>query len=120
MRIIIRWVINALALFALPYIFTSIHVASFYVALITALALGLINALIRPLLILLTLPITILTLGLFILIINGLLFWLVGSFVRGFIVAGFWPAFWGAIVYSIISWTLSALVLDDSPPNRQP
>jgi putative membrane protein len=119
MRLIIRWIINALALFALPYIFTSIHVASFYVALITALVLGLVNALIRPLLILLTLPVTILTLGLFILVINGLLFWFVGSFVQGFVVAGFWPAFWGAIVYSIISWALSALVLDDSLPPRQ-
>ena len=69
--------------------------------------LGLINTLIRPLLILLTLPVTLLTLGLFIFVINGLLFWWVGSFVDGFHVSGFWAGFFGAIVYSIISWLLS-------------
>jgi putative membrane protein len=116
MRIVIIWFINALALMALPYLFTSIRVNSFVTALITALILGLVNALIRPLLILLTLPVTILTLGLFILVINGLLFWAVASLVQGFFVAGFWPAFWGAIVYSIISWTLSSLVLGGSAP----
>ena len=111
MRLLISWIINALALFALPYIFESIRVDSFYTALITALVLGLVNALIRPVLILLTLPINILMLGLFTFVINGLLFWFVASFVKGFFVAGFWPAVWGAIVYSIISWALSALVL---------
>ena len=72
--------------------------------------LGLINTLIRPLLVLLTLPVTILTLGLFIFVINGLLFWAVGSFVPGFHVAGFWAGVFGAIVYSIVSWLLSALI----------
>jgi len=119
MYLIVRWIINALALMLMPYIFTSIHVANFYVALITALILGLVNALIRPVLILLTLPVTILTLGLFILVINALMFWFVASFVQGFSVAGFWPAFWGAIVYSIISWALSALVLGNPVPPRQ-
>ena len=111
MRIIISWIINALALLALPYIFTSIRVEGFYTALVTALVLGLVNTLLRPLLILLTLPINLLTLGLFTLVINGLLFWFVASFVRGFFVAGFWPAVGGAVVYSVISWALSALLL---------
>jgi putative membrane protein len=111
MRIIIGWIINALALLALPYIFTSIRVEGFYTALVTALVLGLVNTLLRPLLILLTLPINLLTLGLFTLVINGLLFWFVASFVRGFFVAGFWPAVGGAVVYSVISWALSALLL---------
>jgi len=110
-RLLLTWVINALALLALPYVFASIRVDSFYTALITALVLGLVNTLIRPLLILFTLPINILTLGLFTFIINGLLFWFVASFVHGFFVAGFWPAVGGAIVYGIVSWTLSALVL---------
>lgn len=113
MRLVIRWVINALALIALPYIFSSIQIESFYVALIVALVLGLINAVIRPILVLLTLPVTVLTLGLFILVINALLFWFVSTFVQGFNVAGFWPAFWGAIVYSLISWAASALILGD-------
>lgn len=119
MRVIISWVINALALLALPYIFDSIRVEGFYTALITALLLGLVNALIRPILILLTLPINILMLGLFTFVINGLLFWFVASFVAGFDVAGFWPAVWGAIIYSVISWALSALILGAPAASRR-
>jgi len=110
MRLLLQWLVNALALFALPYLFTSITVDSFVTALIVAVVLGLINTLIRPLLVILTLPVTIVTLGLFIFIINGLLFWAVGSFVPGFHVAGFWSGVFGAIVYSLISWALSALI----------
>jgi len=116
MRLLITWLINALALLALPYIFTSIQVKSFTTALIAALVLGLINTLIRPVLVLLTLPVTLLTLGLFIFVINGLLFWFVGSFIEGFTVGGFWAGVFGAIVYSIISWALSALVLGRKSP----
>ena len=83
MRLIATWIINALALLALPYIFDSIRVDSFFTALVTALVLGLLNALIRPLLFLLTLPINLVTLGLFTFVINGLLFWFVASFVSG-------------------------------------
>ena len=79
--------------------------------MIVAVVLGLINTLIRPLFVLLTLPVTILTLGLFLFVINGLLFWAVGSFVPGFHVDGFWAGVFGAIIYSIISWALSALLL---------
>ncbi|HEY4139368.1 MAG TPA: phage holin family protein [Casimicrobiaceae bacterium] len=116
MRMLLHWLANALALMALPYIFTSITIDknSFVTALIVALVLGLINTLIRPLLVLLTLPVTILTLGLFIFVINGLLFWAVGNFVPGFHVSGFWAGVFGAIVYSVISWLLSALI-----PKRQ-
>ena len=92
LRILVVWLINAAALAA-------------------ALVLGLVNALVRPVLVLLTLPVTILTLGLFIFVINGLLFWAVGSFVSGFHVAGFWPGVFGAIIFSLVSWLLSALVL---------
>src|SRR5690348_9204090 len=109
MRLLITWLINAAALFALPYLMQSIQVESFAAALFAALVLGLINTLIRPVLVLLTLPVTVLTLGLFILIINGLLFWMVATFVAGFHVAGFWSAVGGAILYSIISWALSSL-----------
>ena len=111
MKLLLVWLINAAALFALPYLLSSISVDSISAALIAALVLGLINTFIRPLLVLLTLPATLLTLGLFIFVINGLLFWFVVSFVSGFHVAGFWPAFFGAILYSIISWALSALLL---------
>ena len=111
MRLLLIWLINALSLLAVPYVLPSISVASFYIALVTALALGLVNTLIRPLLVLVTLPLTILTLGLFTLVINALLFWFVASFVEGFHVAGFWSAFWGAIVYSLISSLASWLLV---------
>ena len=111
MRLLITWLINAVALFALPYIMQSIRVESFAAALFAALVLGLLNALIRPILVLLTLPVTVLTLGLFIFVINGLLFWFVGNFVKGFHVAGFWSAVAGAVLYSIISWALSSILL---------
>ena len=111
MRLVLLWLINTLALLALPYLMSSITVDSVPAALIAALLLGLVNTFIRPLLILLTLPVTLLTLGLFIFVINALTFWFVGSFVQGFHVAGFWSAFFGAILYSIISWALSALLL---------
>jgi putative membrane protein len=110
-RILLVWLINAAALFALPYVFPWVRVDTVVAALVAALALGLINALIRPLLVLLTLPVTILTLGLFILVINGLLFWAVGSFHPSFHVGGFWSGLFGAIVYSLISWALSSLLL---------
>jgi putative membrane protein len=111
LRLLVTWILNALALLVLPYVIPSIEVTSFLSALVAALVLAFINTLIRPVLVLLTLPVTLLTLGLFIFVINGLLFWFVGSFVRGFEVGGFWSGVFGAIVYSIISWLLASLVL---------
>jgi len=110
-RILVVWLINAAALAAVAYLMPSVSIASAGAALVAALVLGLVNALIRPLLVLLTLPVTVLTLGLFIFVINGLLFWAVGSFVTGFHVGGFWSGVIGAIIFSVISWLLSALVL---------
>jgi putative membrane protein len=110
-RLLIVWLINALALLALPYVVPSVQVDGFVTALVAALVLGLVNTLIRPVLVVLTLPVTILTLGLFIFVINGLLFWLVASFLKGFHVAGFWSAVIGALVYALISWAASVLVL---------
>jgi putative membrane protein len=109
-RLLIGWLLNAIALLAVAYLMPSIQVASFGSALIAALVLGLVNTLVRPILVILTLPVTLLTLGLFLLVINGLLFWAVGSFVEGFSVGGFWPGFFGAILYSLISWLLAALL----------
>jgi len=111
MRLLIVWLINTVALFAVPYIMRTVYVQDLGTALIAALVLALVNTLIRPILVLLTLPVTLLTLGLFIFIINGLMFWLVANMVGGFAVAGFWSAVGGAIIYSVISWGLSALLL---------
>ena len=117
MRLVVTWIINAVALLALPYVFSSINVDSFFTALLVAVVLGFVNAVIRPILILLTLPATILTLGLFIFVINGLLFWAAGSFLLGFHVDGFWAGVFGAIVYSLISWALSSLLMPDRRPD---
>ena len=113
LRLALVWLINALALLTVAYVMPGIEMASFGTALIAAVVLGLVNAFVRPLLILLTLPATILTLGLFIFVINGLLFWLVGTQMQGFHVAGFWQGFFGAIVYSVVSWALSSVVFRD-------
>jgi putative membrane protein len=111
MRLLLTWLINAAALMALPYLMHSVTVTDFGSALIAALLLGLVNTLIRPVLVLLTLPVTLVSLGLFILVINAFLFWLVAQVVGGFHVEGFGSAFLAAILYSIISWALSTLLL---------
>lgn len=111
MRILIIWLINALALLALPYLMHSVTIDSFGMALIVAIVLGFVNAILRPVLILLTLPVSVITLGLFIFVINGLLFWMVGNMFSGFHVAGFWSAVVAAFLYSVISWALSTLIL---------
>ena len=109
-RLFLEWLLQAAVLFVVAQLIPGISVASLATALLAALVIGLLNALVRPILILLTLPATLLTLGLFIFVINGLLFWWVGSFVDGFRVSGFWSGVFGAIVYSLISWLLSSLL----------
>jgi putative membrane protein len=111
MRLLLTWLINALALFALPFLMSSVTVTNFGAAVVAALVLGLVNTLIRPVLVLLTLPVTVLSLGLFILVINALLFWGVTHLVNGIAVSGFFSAFIASILYSVISWALSTLLL---------
>ena len=111
MKLIVVWLLNALALLAVAYLMPSIHVAGFGGALIAAAVIGLVNMLIRPVLVLLTLPITLFTLGLFILVINGLLFFLVGNILKSFEVASLGSGILGALLYSVISWLLATLVL---------
>jgi putative membrane protein len=108
--LILVWILNAVALLAVAYLLPGITVASFGSALIAALVLGLVNMLVKPVLVLLTLPITVVTLGLFLIVINALLFWFVGSVLKGFQVNGFWWAVGGAILYSIISGLLTKLI----------
>jgi len=103
MNILIRWLISALALLATAYFVPGIYVSGLYSALIVAFVLGLVNAVLRPILILLTLPINILTLGIFTFVINGFLFWFVSSFLKGFNVDGFFAAVMGAIVVSVFN-----------------
>ena len=110
MEILLIWILNAVALLIVAYILPGITVASFWSALIAALVLGLLNTLVKPVLILLTLPVTVVTLGLFLLVINALVFWFAGSVLKGFHVNGFWWALLGALVYSIISGLLSRVI----------
>jgi putative membrane protein len=109
--LLLVWILNAVALLVVAYILPGITVASFGSALIAALVLGLLNTLVKPLLIVLTLPITIVTLGLFLLVLNALVFWFAGSILKGFQVEGFWWAVIGAIVYSLVSGLLSGLLM---------
>ena len=113
MRLVAVWLLNALALVAVAYLMPSVQIRSFGTALVAALVLGLANAVVRPILVLLTLPVTVLTLGLFILVINGAVFLGVSRLVSGFEVVGLGSAILAAILYSIVSWFLSALILTE-------
>ncbi|NWG38695.1 MAG: phage holin family protein [Hydrogenophilaceae bacterium] len=110
MRLLLLWGLNALALLAVTYVLPSIQVSGIQSALIAALVLGLINTLVRPVLALLTLPLTILTLGLSYLVLNASLFWLAGALLPGFEVSGFIPALFGSILYGLIAWGLSIFI----------
>jgi len=110
MRLLLLWILNAIALLAVTYLLPSIQISGFGTALLAALVLGFINTLVRPILAILTLPITVLTLGIFYLVLNGLLFWLASALLPGFQVQGFVPAMIGAILYGVITWVLSALI----------
>jgi len=109
MRWLLLWLINAAVLLLLSYLLPGVEVDGFLAALAMALVLGLVNAVLRPLLVLLTLPITLLTLGLFVLVINGLLFALAAYLVPGFHVSGLLTGIAGALLYSLFSWAASAV-----------
>lgn len=112
MGFLIRVVINAIAIYFIAAILPGIEISGLLAALGAGLVLGLVNAVVRPILIVLTLPVTILTLGLFLLVLNGLCLWLVSLVVEGFEVSGFWAAVFGALLVSIVSWLLTTFVSD--------
>ena len=114
MYLLARFLLNALAVMATAYIVPGISVANFWSALIATLVIGIINALIRPPIILLTLPINLLTLGLFTLVINALMFWLASSIVKGFEVKDFTAAFLGALVFWLVSWFTNVLLTKET------
>jgi putative membrane protein len=108
MFLLIRLLINMISITIIAFLFPRvIRVDGFVAALVAAFLLGIVNAIVRPVLVFLTLPITVLTLGLFLLIINGLMLWLVAALVGGFHVNGFWGAVLGSILISLVSWILS-------------
>jgi len=106
MYLLLRWVLNTFVLIIVSSLAPGVSFDTFWSALVTSLVFGLINAIIRPIIIVLTLPVNIFTLGLFTLVINALMFWLASSVVKGFHVDGFWSAFFGALIY----WLLVTLI----------
>ncbi|MCY7316930.1 MAG: phage holin family protein [Rubrivivax sp.] len=108
MKIIVRWLLLAAALLLVAHLYPGVSVASFTSALLAALVLGLFNTLVRPLLVLLTLPVTLLTLGLFLFVINALMFWAAASVLQGFNVNGFTAALVGSLLYSVCGLVIDA------------
>ncbi|MEW6262985.1 MAG: phage holin family protein [Thermodesulfobacteriota bacterium] len=111
--LVLRWFISALSLLLVSHLVPGFEVRSLFSALVAAVVLGILNAVVRPLLIILTLPLTFLTLGLFVFVINALILWLMSGIIKGIEIAGFWPALGGAIILSLINWLTSSMI-DDS------
>ena len=108
MRIILKWLLSAVALLAVAYLYTGVQVNSFGSALIAAAVIGLLNMVVRPVLVVLTLPVTIVTLGLFLFVINALLFWAASGLLGGCQVSGFVAALIGSLIYSLLGLVIEA------------
>jgi putative membrane protein len=108
MKLLTKWLLSATALLALAHLYSGVEVQSFTVALLAALVIGLFNIFLRPVLVLLTLPVTLLTLGLFLFVINALLFWAAASVLDGFQVRDFAAALLGSLLYSIFSLVIDS------------
>jgi len=112
MGLIIRWLVVTAAIIFASYLLEGIEIRDFFSAFFAAAALGILNALFRPILIILTLPINILTLGLFTFLINALMLKMASEIIPGFEVHGFWTAIFGSLIISVISWLLNAFIND--------
>ncbi|HET9820642.1 MAG TPA: phage holin family protein [Burkholderiaceae bacterium] len=110
LKLVVRWLLLACALLLVAYLYPGVTVASFTAALIAAFVLGLLNTVVRPLLVLLTLPVTLLTLGLFLFVINALMFWAAASLLDDFNVSGFGAALIGSLIYSLASMVIDVAV----------
>ncbi len=107
---LVRWFVTAIAVLVVTHVVPGVHYDTYETLAVAALVLGIANAFLRPLLLVITLPFNILTFGILTLFINGFLFWLVGKLVEGFVVAGFWAAFFGALIVSVVSFFLNSLI----------
>ena len=112
MGILIRILINALAIVVAAKVIPGIELDGVMAALVAGLVLGVVNGFVRPILLFLTLPLTLLTLGLFLFVLNGLCLWLTAALVKGFEIHGFWAAVFGALLVSLVSWVLNAFLND--------
>ncbi len=102
MKLIFKWLLSAAALLAVAYLYSRVEISSFSSALIAAFLVGLLNSVLRPILVILTLPVTVVTLGLFLFVINALMFWAAAGLLPGFNVAGFGAALIGSLIYSVL------------------
>ncbi len=118
--LILRWLLNTLALMVVAYLVPGFNIASFWTALVAAAILGIVNLLIRPILLLLTLPVNILTLGLFTFVINALMLLLVANIVQGFSINSFGTALFAAIIFWLVSMVLDLLFLRNASANNAP
>lgn len=110
MKLLLKWLLSAAALLLVAYLYSGVQVQSFTSALIAAFVIGLFNAVLRPVLVVLTLPVTLVTLGLFLLVVNGLVFWLASGLLGGLQASGFWAAVWGALLYSACGLVIDSLL----------
>lgn len=117
---LIQWTITAIALWASSHVFAGIKFSDTQALIISALLLGFVNAIVKPLLIVLTLPLTLVTLGFFLLVINAMMIQLVAWLVKGFTVSGFWTAFFASIFISLLSFLIGAFLTDNTPPMQLP
>jgi putative membrane protein len=114
MRFLLKVLLNAVALYVADYLLDGIVLTGLAPTLIAGLVLGFVNALVKPLLFIVTLPLTLLTLGLFIFVVNALCLGLTAAIVPGFEIEGFWSAIGGAIIVSLVSWALNAVTKEPS------
>ena len=110
MKLLLKWLLSAAALLFVAYVYGGVQVQSFSSALIAAFVIGLFNAVLRPVLVILTLPVTVVTVGLFLFVINGLMLWAASGLLGGLHVSGFWAAVWGAILYSLLGMAIESLL----------
>jgi putative membrane protein len=110
MKLIAKWLLNAAALLAVAYLYSGVQIKSYTAALIAAVVIGLFNAVLRPVLVVLTLPVTVVTLGLFLFVINALMFWSAAAVLDGFHVSGFGAALIGSLIYSLLGIVIDSLL----------
>lgn len=110
MYFVVRWLISVAALLVVVHLVPGVRFDNTGAMIVAALVIGLLNSFLRPVMVLVTLPLSVLSFGLFTLIINGFIFYMASKFVYGFIVSGFWNAFWASLVYSVISFLLNTLL----------
>ena len=118
MRFLLRLIVNGVAVMVAAYVIPGLHVATTASAFVAGIVLGLVNAVIKPLLIVLTLPFTLITLGLFLFVVNAICLGLVAWLVPGFTISGFFAAFFGALVITLVSWLLNGILIDEDSRAR--